>query len=174
MWDKHPEDRKEWSRLWNIERQYALIHTLQPSCLVGSNHHSAPFPGEDIQIFEKDLPGENLSGYSPDEAVKRLRTLGIWMDEYGDTVRATDGGFMKEQPWGVTTRKGNRLFVHVLNHQDSISIPVSGNKLLSAVVYSGGAKAEARQTRDSIVVTVPRPATSIPDNVICLTFRKEL
>ena len=44
--------------------QYALIHRLQPGCLIGNNHHLSPLPGEDIQIFERDLPGENTAGLS--------------------------------------------------------------------------------------------------------------
>lgn len=49
---------------WQLPEQYALIHRLQPSCLVGNNHHQTPFDGEDIQIFERDLPGENKAGLS--------------------------------------------------------------------------------------------------------------
>ena len=49
---------------WQLPEQYALIHRLQPACLVGNNHHQVPFPGEDIQIFERDLPGENSAGLS--------------------------------------------------------------------------------------------------------------
>ena len=30
--------------------------------MIGNNHHLAPFPGEDFQMFERDLPGENKSG----------------------------------------------------------------------------------------------------------------
>ena len=41
-----------------------MIHELQPSCLIGNNHHQVPFEGEDIQIFERDLPGENTAGLS--------------------------------------------------------------------------------------------------------------
>ena len=49
---------------WQLPGQYAMIHRLQPACLVGNNHHQAPFAGEDIQIFERDLPGENRAGLS--------------------------------------------------------------------------------------------------------------
>ncbi|MFX8696447.1 alpha-L-fucosidase, partial [Acinetobacter baumannii] len=42
----------------------ALIHQLQPQCLIGNNHHLEPFAGEDFQMFEKDLPGENKGGLS--------------------------------------------------------------------------------------------------------------
>ncbi len=49
---------------WELEEQYKLIHDLQPGCLVGNNHHQTPFEGEDIQIFERDVPGENKAGLS--------------------------------------------------------------------------------------------------------------
>ena len=48
-----------------------MIHRLQPACLVGNNHHQAPFAGEDIQIFERDLPGENRAGLSGQD-IQRL------------------------------------------------------------------------------------------------------
>jgi alpha-L-fucosidase len=32
--------------------------------MIGNNHHLSPIPGEDFQMFERDLPGENKSGLS--------------------------------------------------------------------------------------------------------------
>ena len=61
VWD-HAGDATPFN--WQLEEQYALIHRLQPSCLVGNNHHKDLNPGEDIQIFERDLPGQNTAGYS--------------------------------------------------------------------------------------------------------------
>ena len=49
---------------WNLETTYELIHRLQPQALIGNNHHIAPFPGEDFQMFEQDLPGENQKGFN--------------------------------------------------------------------------------------------------------------
>ena len=49
---------------WHLDEIYALIHKLQPQCLIGNNHHLTPFAGEDFQMFEQDLPGENKSGLS--------------------------------------------------------------------------------------------------------------
>lgn len=57
---------------WRLRETYDLIHRLQPACLVGSNHHVAPFPGEDFQMFEKDLPGQNKSGFSADAKISTL------------------------------------------------------------------------------------------------------
>ncbi|MFO0908665.1 MAG: alpha-L-fucosidase [Isosphaeraceae bacterium] len=49
---------------WDLEGTYRLIHELQPGALVGNNHHVAPKPGEDFQMFERDLPGENQAGFN--------------------------------------------------------------------------------------------------------------
>jgi alpha-L-fucosidase len=49
---------------WDLEGTYQMIHELQPGALVGNNHHVRPFPGEDFQIFEQDLPGQNTAGFN--------------------------------------------------------------------------------------------------------------
>ncbi len=48
---------------WHYDDIYNLIHTLQPKCLIGNNHHLSPIAGEDFQMFEKDLPGFNTTGF---------------------------------------------------------------------------------------------------------------
>lgn len=67
VWD-HDSDSVPFN--WQLEEQYALIHRLQPSCLVGNNHHDTPVEGEDIQIFERDVPGENKAGLSGQDISK--------------------------------------------------------------------------------------------------------
>jgi alpha-L-fucosidase len=57
---------------WHYDEIYALIHKLQPKCMIGNNHHMTPFPGEDFQMFERDLPGENKSGLSFQKASDKL------------------------------------------------------------------------------------------------------
>lgn len=68
---------------WQLDEQYALVHRLQPACLVANNHHQRPFAGEDIQIFERDLPGENQAGLSgqaiADLPLETCQTMnGMW------------------------------------------------------------------------------------------------
>ena len=65
MWDKKDAD-------WRLEKTYSLIHKLQPAALVGSNHHRAPYAGEDFQMFEKDLPGHNTTGFAPEQKIGDL------------------------------------------------------------------------------------------------------
>lgn len=74
-WDQtNPEGHNDRaSRIdWRYQELYGLIHSLQPQCLIGNNHHLTPFPGEDFQMFERDLPGENKSGLSFQTASDRL------------------------------------------------------------------------------------------------------
>ena len=66
-WDQtNPEGSKDRSSRidWKYDEIYSLIHKLQPACLIGNNHHLDPIPGEDFQMFEQDLPGQNNSGLS--------------------------------------------------------------------------------------------------------------
>ena len=57
MWDKPEAD-------WHLDKTYALIHKLQPAALIIPNHHQTPRPGEDVQTFERDLPGQNTAGFN--------------------------------------------------------------------------------------------------------------
>ena len=67
MWD-HKE--KEFD--WQLNEQYALIKRLQPTCLIGNNHHGAPIGAEDFQLFEQDLPGQNTAGFNAEEKISQL------------------------------------------------------------------------------------------------------
>jgi alpha-L-fucosidase len=73
-WDQTADENRtshETAVDWHYPEIYELIHRLQPGCLIANNHHLPPMPGENYQIFERDVPGENKSGYSGQE-VSRL------------------------------------------------------------------------------------------------------
>ena len=193
MWD-HDPDKEQFD--WNLSEQYALIHSLQPACLIGNNHHKAAYPGEDFQIFERDLPGENTAGFSggqeisplpletcntvngnwgykaidtdyksvtelvryivkasgmganlllnigpqpsgalPDAALDRLAGIGEWMNRYGETIYGTTAGDFPAQAWGTSTRKGDKLYVHVMTADTAdIELPLTC-KVKKAVAY---------------------------------------
>ena len=63
-WDKPTAD-------WRLQKTYNLIHDLQPAALIGNNHHRKPFDGEDFQMFEKDLPGQNTAGFNAESQIGR-------------------------------------------------------------------------------------------------------
>ena len=67
QWDQHEWDGKRFGKLkadFKLKEVYELIHKLQPQALIGSNHHLSPNPGEDFQMFEKDLPGKGTKDFA--------------------------------------------------------------------------------------------------------------
>jgi alpha-L-fucosidase len=67
QWDQHEWDGKRFGKLkadFKLDEVYKLIHKLQPTALIGSNHHLSPNPGEDFQMFEKDLPGKGTKDFA--------------------------------------------------------------------------------------------------------------
>lgn len=211
---------------WELPEQYALIHRLQPACLIGNNHHQTPFTGEDIQIFERDLPGENRAGLSgqsisalpletcetmngmwgykitdqnykstktlihylvkaagkganllmnigpqpdgelPAIALERLAEVGEWMKQYGETIYGTRGGCVAPHPWGVTTQKGNKLYVHILSLQDkSLFLPLEGRKVKKAVHFADHSPLKIQKCEGGIILHLTEVPTDI-DKVI--------
>lgn len=215
---------------WELPEQYALIHKLQPGCLVANNHHHLPYPGEDLQLFERDLPGENTSGFSgqdishlpletcetmngmwgykitdqnyktskelihylvkaagknanllmnigpqpngelPATAVERLKEMGQWMAIYGETIYGTRGGWVAPHDWGVTTMKGNKLYVHILNLKDrSLFLPLTNKKVKKAVTFKDQTPVRVVKTKSGILLEMNDVPADI-DHVIELTI----
>ena len=216
---------------WQLEEQYGLIHRLPPACLIGNNHHRTPYAGEDFQMFERDLPGENTAGFSegqevsvlpletcetmnktwgyniedqqykstktliqllvraagknanllmnigpqpngelPAAAVQRMKEMGEWMNQYGETIYGTRGGDVAPQTWGVSTRKGNRLFIHVLDWQETtLRLPLKA-KVKKAVQFVDGTPVTFRQDKDGVLLTFPQVPTET-DYVVELTLK---
>ena len=58
---------------WGLDEIYDLIHSKR--ALVANNHHLDIREKEDVQLFERDLPGENNTGFSPDQTVANDRPV---------------------------------------------------------------------------------------------------
>lgn len=101
---------------WELDEQYRLIHRLQPACLVGNNHHQVPFEGEDIQIFERDVPGENKAGLSgQDISALPLETCQTMNHSWGYRVTDQEYKSTREliQLLVRTSGKGANLLLNV-------------------------------------------------------------
>ena len=98
-WDHEQDDYRD---RWRLGETYALIHRLQPQALIGNNHHQPPFPGEDFQMFEQDLPGENAAGFNK-AAVSKLPL------EMADTMNGTWGFSLTDRAYKSTKEIIHRL-----------------------------------------------------------------
>jgi len=93
-WDQKEWDGKSYGKLkvnWHYDEIYKLIHDLQPQCLIGNNHHIAPIEGEDFQMFERDLPGQNTTGWGTDAS-----NIGDLPKEVCETINGSWGFNLKD------------------------------------------------------------------------------
>jgi alpha-L-fucosidase len=226
MWDKPKAE-------WRLKKTYDLIHQLQPAALVGSNHHLAPFEGEDFQMFEKDLPGSNTTGFAPDQKVgdlpketcetinnswgfnlkdasnksrkeliqylvksagyganfllnvgpmpngkiqpehtERLKQMGDWLKIYGETIYGTKGGPLSARNWGVTTQKGNKVYVHILNWQDeTFTLPKLARKVSSAKLFSDKSALKFQENDFGISLLIPKSKMDEVDTIVELELK---
>jgi alpha-L-fucosidase len=225
MWDRPGAE-------WRLGRTYSLIHGLQPHALVGSNHHHRPYPGEDFQMFEKDLPGRNTAGFNqtevsalpletcetmndswgynagdrkfksardlvrylvraagndanfllnvgprPDGTIQpefaaRLREVGAWLGRHGESVYGTRGGPVPPQGWGVTTVKGDRVYVHVLERPgDTLTLPRLSRRVASARLLGGG-RVRYEERGSGLLLQLPERAADEYDTVIVLNLSR--
>jgi alpha-L-fucosidase len=63
--------------------------------------------------------GPMPNGKIQPEFESRLREMGTWLGRHAESVYGTRGGPVSPRSWGVTTRKGDRVYVHVLDWTDS-------------------------------------------------------
>ena len=118
--------------------------------------------------------GPRPDGTIQPEAAERLRAIGEWLRTYGTSIYATRGGPVPPREWGVTTQRGDSVFVHVLNWPDRVlSLPDFARRVTGATMLVNGAPVGFAQTPNGITLTMPGMTTSADtaDRVIVLQTR---
>jgi alpha-L-fucosidase len=106
--------------------------------------------------------GPRPNGEFPDIAIQRYLAMGEWLKKYGETIYGTRGGFIAPRDWGVTTQKGNKLYVHILNlKDDGLYLPMQGKKVRSAKVFIDQKALKFTEVPGGVLVKFDR----IPDEV---------
>ena len=113
--------------------------------------------------------GPRPDGTLQPEATQRLRELGAWLARYGLSIYGTRGGPLAPRQWGVTTQRGDTVFVHVLDWQDRpLALPSLGATVLRARMLYGGESVLVAQSDNGVTLTLPTGRTEDPDRVIVL------
>ena len=100
--------------------------------------------------------------------VERLKQMGQWLDKYGQSIYGTRGGPFKPGNGIVSTRKGDTIYVHVLQwHGDSIVLPALPKKVLSATLLTGG-EVKLGEADGHVALTVPKAAQQEIDTIVAL------
>jgi alpha-L-fucosidase len=89
-----------------------------------------------------------------------LKKVGQWMKKYGESIYGTRGGPFRNGPWGGSTRKGNVVYLHVMQwNNGQIVLPPLDAKITSVSSLTGGTPS-FKQTDDGITITMrnaPKP-----------------
>jgi alpha-L-fucosidase len=110
--------------------------------------------------------GPMPNGKIQPEFVKTLGEMGQWMNTYGETIYGTRKGPVEAREWGVTTAKGNKVYVHVLNWQDeTLSLPLS-KKVKAARLFGNKAKVSFMQNEYGLLLKIPANQRNDIDTVI--------
>ena len=99
----------------------------------------------------------------------RLKEMGQWLAKYGESIYATRGGPYKPAPWGVSTRKGNKIFLHVIKwpSEGGLQLPMLSFKIKSVKKMTGEA-VDLNHDDKTISLSVPAASRDEIDTVIVL------
>jgi alpha-L-fucosidase len=110
--------------------------------------------------------GPRPDGTIPPEAEQRLREIGQWLALYGRSIYGTRAGPIAPRTWGVTTQRGDTVFVHVLDWKDPLlALPLAGR--WNARMLATGTPVPITRSGDGLVLQIP--SADVPDRVIVLT-----
>ena len=115
--------------------------------------------------------GPQPDGKLPAAAVERLREMGEWLARYGESIYGTRGGDIPPHDWGVTTRRGDKLYVHVLDLQDDALYLPLGQRIASARCLNNGEQVSYTTLKERGIVLDLRNVPQDTDRIIELTLR---
>lgn len=86
--------------------------------------------------------------------VDRLKEMGQWLQKFGYTIYGTRGGPFKSTDWGVSTRKGNNIYLHILRWNGNavkIVLPDIGMEIKSCRLANGGKVRLTKQGKSYLI-----------------------
>ena len=111
--------------------------------------------------------GPKPDGRIQPEFVERLNQMGEWLAKYGDAFYGTRGGPFTPRPWGVTTQKGKKVYLHILDWPDeSLVLPRIPKQVKSARFLKDGSRVEFTQNKYGFLVKIPETARDEYDTII--------
>jgi len=117
--------------------------------------------------------GPRPDGTIQPEAMERLRDIGGWLATNGRSIYGTRGGPVPPRRWGVTTRRGDTVYVHVLDWPDrELSIPGLGFPVASARLLATGEPVPIATSGNGLVLTLPPGGRDDPDRVVAIELRR--
>jgi alpha-L-fucosidase len=92
--------------------------------------------------------------------------MGEWLSKHGQSIYGTRGGPFHPTKSVASTRKENKVYLHVFNWEtDSITLPSLPQKIVSSRLLTGG-KVTVNQRGEALTVIVPKSQQEQIDTII--------
>jgi alpha-L-fucosidase len=102
--------------------------------------------------------GPMPNGQIAPEQQERLRQIGAWLAKNGESIYGTRGGPFKPGKYGVSTRKGNTVYLHLKGSAPSpVKLPPLPARIVSSRVLDGR-KVEVHRNDQGLEIALPEPA----------------
>ncbi len=133
------QNDRPWETCMTIARQWAWKPNDEVKSLEQCLHSLVRSAGGDGNLLFN--VGPTSDGIIEPLQVERLREMGKWLQKHGNAIYGTRGGPFKPTDWGVSTRKGNTIFLHILKwygNSPKIAIPDLGMEIKNCRLANGG------------------------------------
>ena len=119
--------------------------------------------------------GPDSRGVIPAPSVDRLRDVGKWMSVNGSAIYGTTAGPFARLSYGVATRKGNTLYIHVFDWpaDQELRVPLRSPVKFASLLGQPGSVLKVRTETDRVVVDVPRSVPDAAATVVALELGAE-
>lgn len=116
--------------------------------------------------------GPDGNGRMPALSIKYLREVGRWLATNGESIYGTTHGPIPDQPWGVTTLKPGRLFLHVFTRPADgvVIVPDMTGTVRDAHLLGSTGSLHWKSEGSDLHVTVPRDLPDARDSVVEVDF----
>lgn len=105
-------------------------------------------------------------GQIPPAQAERVREIGKWLEQYGESIYGTRGGPWLPGVYGASTHKGKIVYLHLFHAQTGkVTLPALPVRIVKAEVL-GGAPVPVEQTTQTDVLTLPTVAAGAFDVVV--------
>jgi alpha-L-fucosidase len=160
------DDRRPWETCLTLGTQWSWKPNDEIKSLSECLHILLRSVGGDGNLLLDVGPMPN--GQIESRQAARLREIGVWLAKYGQSVYGTRGGPFLPWKFGVSTRKGKTIFVHVFAWPgETMTLPPLRAKVVHSSLLTGG-RVTVAQTDAGIHVTVPPADQKVIDTVVAL------
>jgi alpha-L-fucosidase len=98
--------------------------------------------------------------------------MGEWLNTYGESIYGTRGGPITPRPWGVTTQKANKVYVHVLDWKEQqLLLPPTDFVITKANLLKNGKSVKFKNDKEGALISIPKAELNEWDAVIELSVK---